>query len=191
MAKNDNRVQIKSNEVLGKKLLIWGETGAGKTKLLAEILQELIWQVDPEEITVIDLAPQRTGEIGGKLTDYLTIDSRVRYLSPEKVYTPRLVSTSPEHVLRYAELNKKSMKPLLDQFVRKTTSVLMLNDITLYLHLGELQTVLECVRLADTFSATAYHGSTFDKDFGTGISSRERQLTEELAAFMDSIVRIN
>jgi len=191
LAKNDKRVQLKSNEILGKKLLILGETGSGKTKLLAEILQELTWQVDPEEITVIDLAPQRTGEIGGKLTDYLNIDSRVRYLSPEKVYTPRLAGTSPEQVLRYAKLNKKSMEPLLNRFVRNVTRVLMLNDITLYLHLGELQTVLECVRLADTFSATAYHGSRFDKDFGTGISVRERQMTEELAAFMDSIVRIN
>jgi len=191
LAKNDKRVQLKSNEILGKKLLILGETGSGKTKLLAEILQELTWQVDPEEITVIDLAPQRTGEIGGKLTDYLNIDSRVRYLSPEKVYTPRLAGTSPEQVLRYAKLNKKSMEPLLNRFVRNVTRVLMLNDITLYLHLGELQTVLECVRLADTFSATAYHGSRFDKDFGTGISVRERQMTEKLAAFMDSIFRTN
>lgn len=182
---------MKGREILGKKVLILGEVGSGKTKLVAQLLQELITLVNAEEITVIDLAPQRVSEIGGKLTDYTNMTGGVKYLSPEKVYMPRSAGTSPEQVLRYAELNRKSMELLLNRFIRNPTDFLILNDVTLYLHLGELETVLKCVRLAKTFLATAYYGSKLAKDLGTRISSRERQLTDKLATFMDLTVKLD
>lgn len=191
MAKNKKGVRLKGKEILGKKVLILGEAGSGKTKAAAKILRELTRLVDPEEITIIDLSPPRIGEIGGKITEYLNINSGVKCFSPKNVYTPRLTGNSPEQVLHYAKLNRKSMKPLLDRFFRNATKVLVLNDVTLYLHLGQLENVLKCVRLAETFLGTAYYGLRLDKDLGTGISSRERQLTDELAAFMDLVVKIN
>ena len=191
MEKNKKNVQLKGREILGKKVLILGEAGSGKTELAAQLLRELITLVDPEEITVIDLAPRRVGEIGGKLTEHMTITGGVKYFTPQNVYTPRLAGTSPEQVLHYAELNRKSMEPLLNRFIRSVTEVLVLNDVTLYLHSGKLETVLTCVRLAKTFLATAYYGSKLAKDLGTGISSKERQLTEKLATFMELTVKIN
>jgi len=191
LAKNKQKVQLKGREILGKKVLILGEAGSGKTKLAAELLQELMMLVSPERITVVDLAPQRIGEIGGKLTDYVNLIGRVKYLSPKNVYTPRLAGTSPKQVLHYADLNRKNMEPLLNEFIRNTTEVLILNDVTLYLHLGKLETVLKCVRSAKTFLATAYYGSKLANDLGTKISSRERQLTDKLATFMELIIKIN
>lgn len=190
MAKNKKKVQLKGREILGKKVLILGEAGSGKTKLAAQLIQELIMLINPEEITVIDLAPQRIGEIGGKLTDYMYITGGVKYFSPKNVYTPRLAGTSPEQVLHYAELNRKSIEPLLNRFVRNVTEVLVLNDVTLYLHLGKLETVLKCVRLAKTFLATAYYGSKLAKDLGTEISSRERRLTDKLTTSMNLTIKI-
>jgi CO dehydrogenase nickel-insertion accessory protein CooC1 len=189
--KNKNKAQLKGKEILGKKVLLLGEAGSGKTKLAAQLLRELMMLMNPEEITVIDLAPQRLDEIGGKLTDYVNVNSRIKYLSPKIVYTPRLTGASPKQVLHYAELNRKNMEPLLNKFIRNVTEVLVLNDVTLYLHSGKLETVLKCVRLAKTFLATAYYGSKLAKDLGTGISSKERQLTEKLAASMDLILKIN
>ena len=191
MEKNKKKIQLKGGEILGKKVLLLGEAGSGKTKLAAQLLRELMVLVNPEEITVIDLAPQRVGEIGGKLTDYVNIDSRVRYLSPENVYTPRLAGASPKQVLHYAELNRKNMEPLLNKFIRNVTEVLVLNDVTLYLHSGKLETVLKCVRLANTFLTTAYYGSKLAEDLGTGISSKEKQLADKLATSMDLTVKIN
>ena len=191
MEKNRDNAQLKGKEILGKKVLILGEAGSGKTKLAAQLLQELLTLVNPEEITVIDLAPQRVGEIGGKLTEYVNVNSRVRYLSPKDVYTPRLAGTSPKQVLHYAELNRKSMETLLNRFIQNVTEVLVLNDVTLYLHSGKVETVLECATLAGTFLTTAYYGSKLARDLGTEISSRERQLTNKLASFMDLSVRIN
>lgn len=191
MEKNKNKAQLKGKEILGKKVLILGEAGSGKTKLAAQLLRELMTLVNPEEITVIDLAPQRVGEIGGKLTDYVSITGGVKYFSPENVYTPRLAGASPKQVLHYAELNRKNMEPLLNRFIRNVTEVLVLNDVTLYLHSGKLETVLKCVRLANTFLATAYYGSKLAEDLGTGISSKEKQLTDKLATSMDSTLKIN
>jgi len=191
LEKNKNKAQLKGKEILGKKVLILGEAGSGKTKLAAQLLQELMMMVNPEEITVIDLAPQRVGEIGGKLTEYVNVNSRVRYLSPKNVCTPRLAGASPKQVLHYAELNRKNMEPLLNRFIRNVTEVLVLNDVTLYLHSGKLETVLKCVRLANTFLATAYYGSKLAEDLGTGISSKEKQLTDKLATSMDLTLKIN
>ena len=83
------------------------------------------------------------------------------------------------------------MEPLLNRFIQKPTENLVLNDVTLYLHCGELETVLKCVGLAKTFLATAYYGTKLVDDFGTGISSRERQLTNKLANVMDLVIKID
>jgi DNA helicase HerA-like ATPase len=182
---------LKGKEILHKKILILGETGSGKTKLVAKLLQEIMSLVNPEKITVLDFAPQRVDEIGGKITDYANISSEVKYLSPKNVYTPRLAGTSPEQVLRYAELNKKNMELLLNKFAHNVTEVLIINDVTLYLHLGKLETVLRCVKSAKTFLTTAYYGSRLSNDLGTGISQRERKLTDELATFMNLVVKID
>jgi len=187
----NKKLQLKSKEILGKKVLILGEAGSGKTRLAAKLLREFMTLVNPEKITIIDLAPQRAGEIGGKITNYLNMPSEVKYLSPKNVYTPRLAGKSPEQVLSYAELNRKNMEPLLREFIRNATEVLVLNDVTLYLHSGELENVLKCAKLAKTFLATAYYGSKLANDLGTKISSRERKLTDELATFMDLVVKIN
>lgn len=184
------KMRLKGRDIIGKKVLILGEVGSGKTKLAANLLGELTTLIDPANITIVDLAPERIGEIGGKITDYVKLASRVRYLSPRNVHTPRLTGTSSEEVLRYAELNRKTMKKILEEFIQNVSEVLVLNDVTLYFHLGELETVLECAKLAKTFLATAYYGSTFAGDLGTGISFREKQLTERLANSMDIVTQI-
>lgn len=191
MARNNRKIELKGKDILGKKALVLGEVGAGKTTLAARLLQELMTLVRPEKITVIDFAPEKTGEVGGKLRDYADITGGVKYLSPKNVYTPRIAGKSPEQVLHYAELNKKNMEPLLDCFIKNATEVLVLNDVTLYLHLGELENILKCVRLAETFLATAYYGSRLVDDFRTGVSSREKRMVDKLSTFMDLIVKID
>jgi len=191
LGRNEQKTLLKGIDILGKKVLILGEAGSGKTRLAAKLFQELTTLINPEEITVIDLAPRKAGAIGGELTDYVEISSVVRHLSPKNVYTPRLAGQSPEQVLHYAQLNRENMEPLLNTFIQNPTKVLIINDVTLYLHLGKLETVLSCVRLANTFLATAYYGSKLANDLGTGISANERQLVDKLARFLDLTVKID
>ncbi len=189
MAKNKHEVRLEALDIIGKKVLIIGETGSGKTKLAAKLLQKLMGILNLKEITVIDLAPERIGCAGGKLKDYIDLTGKVRYFSPLKVYMPRLSGTSRKEVQSYAELNREKMEPLLKEFIKNPTSTLVINDITLYLHSGELEVILNCVKKAKTFLATAYYGSKLAEDRGTGISLRERQLTDKLATFMDLVVK--
>ncbi len=190
MAKN-NKVQLKGEDIVGRKVLILGEVGSGKTPLASRLLKELMTFLDLKEITVIDLAPQRMGEVGGKISDYVDSIDKVRYISPERVYTPRLTGTSREQVLKYAELNRRVMEPLFNEFVQRNTKVLILNDITLYLHAGKLETVLKCMRLAETFLVTGYHGSRLAEDRGSGITAREKRLIEKLVTYMDQIIEMD
>ena len=191
MARNKKEFKPRTTDIFGKKILILGESGSGKTAMAARLAEKLMSIERPERITIIDFAPKRTRHTGGKLTDYITITNGVKYLTPKQVRTPRLTGTSREAILRLARLNKKTMEPLLSQFAENATEVLIMNDITLYLHLGRLQRVLQCVTLAKTFLGTAYYGSKLAEDLGTGISLREKRLTDELAAIMDEVVRIS
>ncbi|KPV61586.1 MAG: hypothetical protein AOA65_2403 [Candidatus Bathyarchaeota archaeon BA1] len=189
MAKNSRRVRLKVKDIVGRKVLVLGEASSGKTRLIARLLDQLTSLAEPCEITIIDMAPQRIGDIGGKLSDYTSSVNKVRNLSPRKVYAPRLTGTSREQVLEYAELNRKAIEPLLSQFIQKPTKFLIINDITLYLHSGDLEKILHCLTLAQTFLASGYHGRKLAEDRGAGISLRETQLIEMLAKRMDKIIR--
>jgi len=179
----------KADEILGKKVLIAGEAGSGKTRLASRLLTGLLDIVDPREVTIIDMAPERRQEIGGRIMDYLDVDERVLHLSPARVYTPRLTGFTPRHLLHYAEQNRRMIEPLLERFAKNPSRLLILNDLSIYLHAGKLERILTCVRSADTFLGTAYCGSRLCKDLGSGISQRERKLVEELATFMDIVIR--
>ncbi len=190
MEPNSKEPQLNGINIIRRKTAILGEVNTGKTALAAKLLQELKVTVNPEEITVIDFAPDKIGEVGGKIKDYVELDKKTRYLLPTRVYAPRLTGTSAEQIMRFAKLNAKNMGHLLDRFIKSKTRILVLNDVTLYFHFGELAKVMECVDLSETFLVTAYCGSKLAKDLGTGISGREKQMVEAMLKFMNLIVRI-
>jgi len=190
LAKSNGRIRLGVKDIIGKRVLILGEVGSGKTLLASKLLKELMTIIDPREITIIDMAPRRIDEVGGKISDYVDSIDKARYLSPKKVYAPRLAGTSRKQVLEYARLNRRALEPLLAEFSRSPTKVLILNDVTLYLHAGRLGRILGCMRLAETFLATAYRGSRLAEDHGSGITSRERRLVEAMAIRMDRTIEL-
>lgn len=189
--KGKARTQLEPTEIIGKKVLILGEVGSGKTSLTAKAVQDLALLIQPEEITVIDMAPEAIGEIGGKLSLHMSLDSKLRYLSPAKVFAPRTMGTSHTQVIEFARRNKNAIEPLLGDFLKTPTRTLVINDITLYLHLGKLEKIIDCVKLTDTFLASAYLGVKLKEDHGTGISVRERQAIKRLGAHMDHLVKLD
>ncbi len=107
MAKGNHGIIIEARDIVGKRVLILGETGSGKTLLASRLLNGISILVDPREITVIDMGPERTGEVGGRLVEYTQLMNNLRYLRPRNVYTPRLSGNSVKHVLNYTELNRQ------------------------------------------------------------------------------------
>jgi hypothetical protein len=76
--------------------------------LTAKIVQKLMLFIESKEITVIDMAPEAIGEIGGKLSKYLNLNSELRYLSPAEVDAPRTMGISTTQVVEL--LNETKMQ---------------------------------------------------------------------------------
>ncbi|MCS7110429.1 MAG: hypothetical protein NZ956_03045 [Candidatus Caldarchaeum sp.] len=177
-------------ELLGKKTVIVGEAGTGKTKLLAEILGKLYRLLGPCKITVIDLAPEKISGIGGPLTHHIDTTA-FHYLRPDVVYAPRLMACNAEDVIKYATHNAEKSKELFEQYLKRPTEVLAVNDMTIYLHAGETDQLIKVFEKAATFLATAYYGEKLAHDFGTGLSRREKEKLEKILEKVDNVVRLN
>ncbi len=177
-------------ELVGFKVLILGESGSGKTVVLAKLLEEAVSLEFANSITLIDLAPARHGNVGGKLTDYTRVAAKIRYLTDHDITPPRVIGKSRAEVLRLANHNLKIGNMMLNDYENSPTETLMINDLTIYLHSGELDDVLHCIEMASTFIATAYSGSRLSDDKGSGLTGRERRLVEELAKTMDRVIKL-
>jgi hypothetical protein len=181
-------------DLIGRKTLINGDVRAGKTKLTAELLEEAVEQGHSEEITVIDMAPEAEvyegRSIGGRLPELTDACSRVRYLSPLKVETPRLRAKTPGELLHMARLNEERIKALLDEYLERPSPILFVNDVSIFLQSGSIDPVLLAANRAGTFVANGYYGEQLSADLGTGVSERERALMDALASEMDLIISL-
>lgn len=175
--------------LIGRKTLIVGKARSGKTRLTVQILRGILSLVEAEEVTVIDLAPEKAG-LGARLTRYIELPEGSRYLRPELIRAPRLEGRDAEEVLELARINESIIKPLLMIFLREPTEVLVVNDLTIYLHAGDLGLVLDCIDSSGTFLGNAHYGRDFD-DKGSGLNDRERKLVEELMRRADVLLKLN
>ncbi len=178
-------------EIIGRKILILGDIGSGKTRLTARIILELIRAGYADEITIIDMAPPRIKGAGGRLREYTGSNIKVKkYLEPVEVYAPRLQSRTTDEALRLAEKNREAIEPLIEEYLKSPTNILIINDLTIYLHAGSLEKILECVRRSNTMVANAYYGEKLSLNHGEVISIREKKLVEELIKYMDTVIRL-
>ncbi|RDD53411.1 MAG: hypothetical protein BA066_04530 [Candidatus Korarchaeota archaeon NZ13-K] len=184
-------LRIPSPELLlGKRTLIVGRVRSGKTRLTAEILRGFMGLVGAGEITVIDLAPERGG-LGLSLRAYLGFPEGLRYLRPASVRAPRLEGRDAEEVLRLARENEEYIRPILLNFLENPTKILVMNDMTIYLHAGDLGLILECMGSVETFLGNAHYGRGDFDDKGSGLNERERLLIEELMRRVDVILKLS
>jgi len=184
----------KFTELLGKKALIMGDVGAGKTRLTLRLLTEAVNLGYAREITLIDMAPAtviREGrKVGGKIREFTDIVKRIRYLTPQIVETPRLSAHSSDELLQLVKTNKERIDPLLKEYLENPTKIAFINDMSMYFQSGAFDLILSVSRKADTFVANGYYGKFFAFDFGTGVSKIERDLMDKLAQHMDIVMRI-
>jgi hypothetical protein len=187
-------VNFTFRNLVGKKVLITGDVGAGKTKLTIALLDEAVALGLRDQITVIDMAPAtlfiQGRKIGGKLLEFSDKVRHVRYLTPQRVETPRLSAKSTPELRQLVAVNEERIKPLLTAFVEAPTPILFVNDISIYLQSGVDEAILSAIGASETFVANGYYGSTLQSDFAAEVSTTERRLMQKLADAVDVVIAL-
>ncbi|MEN3034902.1 MAG: hypothetical protein ABC537_01235 [Candidatus Methanosuratincola sp.] len=177
--------------IKGKKTLIRGEVGRGKTALLSRLLAEAAESEGPGAITVIDMAPEEKPvggrKVGGRLAIPASTRARILYAAPKRIVAPRLEGSTAEEVVCLAKQNALAIEPCLSQYIASPTPVLFANDITIYLQSGSAELLGEAVAQAMTFVGTAYWGGFFG-DKGSGINDKERLQLGKLMDLFDVVL---
>ncbi len=176
--------------LLGWRTLILGETGSGKSVLLFRILSSLAESCDTKEITLIDMAPSRSWGVGGKLSEIGRIPEGVRYHTSWDVTPPRLVGRTAEEVLSLALKNRALLEPLVLNYLAEPTPVLMINDASIYAHVGDPGPLLKALGLAKTWIVTAYSGERLAEDKGASVTLAEKRFVNSLIEAADRIIRL-
>ena len=174
---------------IGRKIIIVGEIGSGKTLLLSRFLDQLVRSGLKDKVTVIEMAPNM-GEVGGTIENYTRNISSVRYLKPWKIIPPRMMGKNREEVLKYARSNMLALKPLIEEYLRNPTEILLINDLTIYLHAGEVEDIIQLINISKTFTATAYEGKRLADDKGSGITDKERESLNRLKELVDEVLTL-
>jgi len=182
-------------DLIGKRAVIYGDVGAGKTRLTVRLLDEAVAMGWADEVTIIDMAPKRTtigdSRVGGRLSEAAASTvAGLRYLAPRKVETPRLAASNGAELLSLVEKNRRRIERLLSRFTKAPTMVLFLNDISIFLQSGDFDALWAVMHQASTVVANGYYGKTLSHDFSTGVSTLERGLMERLLTLVDIRIKL-
>ncbi len=180
---------LEVDNILNKKIFIIGDVGKGKTSLTAKLLDELILHGFSKYITVIDMAPS-TKDIGARLSAYTENVKNVRYFFSEKIRGPRIEGKNSTEVLEIARRNREIVEKFLEEYLNNPTEILIINDLTLYLHAGEVNKIFDIMGKAKTFIANAYYGNTLSDDKGSGLTLKEKLLVQMLLKKFDTIIML-
>ena len=181
------------DEIRGRKTLILGDVGSGKTALTALLVTEAVATNQSTDITVIDMAPERKKfknvMIGGRVTDFLDDRTKVSVLFPiPELRAPRTEGQTTAEVADFARSNAKSIGKLLHKYSANPTPILFINDVSMYLQAGEANELLKSVKATETFIANAYQGTTLQNDHDSGISEHERLELNALRNAVDDVI---
>jgi len=187
-------MRLKVDSLIGKRTIIIGDVGRGKTLLTLRIIKKLRELGFSNEITILDFAPSKIlmGDIeaGGKLTDFGMKLNGINYYS-DTIAAPRLTGRNVDEIIRLAQYNRVKCEALLLKFLENPTPILVINDITLYFQVGSLGLLPKVLGKASTFIANGYFGKSLKEDLGSGISRNERLMMMKLINFSDYVINLN
>ena len=168
----------------GHHTLVIGDVNTGKTRLTEQVLAGWVAQGRSEEIAVLDMGPQRIQTIGGRLT--LPMGFGGVYLAAA-IVPPRLNAPDEKAADTLAAANAVAIEPLLRAARLADCAILVINDVTLYLHAGTYDCLMAVVERAETALINAYYGNRFP-DYR--ITRRERRLCDRLANACHRVIRM-
>ena len=174
----------------GKRVLIIGDVGTGKTIMSRRLLEEA---AETETgITVLDFAPPSSIYMDRRIGGFLIEASvpNVTHCKSHDINTPRLTAKTPQELVQLADANKLITEKMLKTFVANPSSVLFINDVSIHLQRGEIHDLLNAMNHTNTAILNGYMGTFLRDDRGTGISMREHSMMKQLAGRMDKVISL-
>ncbi|MFX0060243.1 MAG: hypothetical protein ACFE85_17340 [Candidatus Hodarchaeota archaeon] len=172
---------------IGHHSLLYGETDTRKTYFTAKFVQFLLQDknYEPNRITILDFAPKLSFynniKIGGKIEDYYENCKKCNFINLKgEIIPPRLEAKNKTELYENICHNYKLTSKAIQDFEKKPNPVLIVNDISIYLHLGDVNYLLEIIDKADTFFGNTYYGSKIKRKFARLLSIREMKKVEFL-----------
>lgn len=182
-------------DFMGKKVLIVGDVGSGKTISTLNIVNKFIEFDFGSEITILDFAPTfiyYSGKrVGGKFIEYSFNQNLVKRYISVNTYPPRILGKCRDEVLMYAKINRRNCEYAIKEFIDNPSNILIINDISIYYHIGDLGLIVDALKLCKTFIGNAYFNGFIEDKFSTGISVNEREMTKLLMNLMDLTINLN
>jgi len=193
---------ISFSQCVGKKFLIIGDTNVGKTEITSQLLTYLRSLPKIKKIYVFELGPERfqikDSSVGGKLSDYNSSykdDPHVIQYS-YSIIPPRSASKNVNEVYKNCLENYQLIH---DDFISVITtllntsnedSALIINDFSIFLHLGSHIPILKLLKTSHTVLVNAYYGQKLAEDYGSNISWREGMIVRSLIRHFDYSIHL-
>lgn len=184
-------LKIFLRDLISSRTLIIGEVGSGKTLLTTKIITLFIKNGFEEDVTVIDLAPNKN-KIGVPIRHYLKKPdlNRINYFIPEKIYAPRLTASNLAELRKFIYLNYIEAKKLFKVYISNPTKILIVNDLSIFLHYGGVNELLKVIETPETFVANAYYGYVIKDPFQSGLDEMEHEKIKILMNYMYKIISL-
>ena len=178
-------------------LLVEGEDGNVSTQrniLLSNIISSAIDLGFENKITIIEMCPDKTVFKNLKFADLISehVDNldRINDIKPDVVHWPRIYGKAPKDIVKFSSSNSRTLLDCLDQYRRRPTRILFINELNFYLHMGTIHWLMETISKSSTFIGTCFRAKFPYSDHNTGISRRERRLIDRLSLTVDDVISL-
>ena len=172
---------------LGHSTLLYGEINTGKTYHTAKFVQYLleIKSINPKDISILDFAPKlahfKNLKIGGRIQDYYENSVKCNNINFKgEIIPPRLNAKNKNEMNRNICHNFNKIYEIIEIYNSSPTPILIINDISLFLHLGSNKYLINTINKSDTFFGNSYYGSSISSKFSKLISIKEKRKVEFL-----------
>ncbi len=179
--------------LIGQKTLIYGETNTGKTLYTANFVQFLLESknIDPKEVSILDFAPKLTYfndlKIGGRVQDYFENSVKCNNIKLiGEIIPPRLNAKNKNEMYSNICHNFHKIYEIIEIYNSNPTPVLIINDISLYLHLGSNKYLINTINKSNTFFGNSYYGTSIVRKFSNLLSIKEKKRVEFLIKNVDN-----
>ena len=170
------------NECIGHSTLLYGETDTKKTLYTAKFVKFLLEskKINPQEISILDFAPKlaifKNLKIGGRIQDYYNESIKCKnFIFKGEIIPPRLKAKNKSELYKNICSNYEITSKILNNFKENPTDFLIINDISIYLHLGSKRYIIETILGVNTFFGNSYYGTSIKSKFPTLLSMNEKK----------------